>query len=398
MKKGSVTSPAGFVASGMHCGIKKRKKRHDCSLIFSEAKSIAAGVFTTNRMKAWPVLHSMRVLGGSSHRAVLATSGNANCANGPKGLLTVREAVAEAAKCLRLSEGEILIAQTGLIGVPFPISCFKRNIPILVDRLSKNGGRDAARGIMTTDKRPKDLAYKARIGGRQVTVGAIAKGAGMIHPNMATMLCFLTTDAAITKPLLRRAIRYAADATFNRMAIDNDMSTNDCVLALANGRARNPLIQRTDRDYRLFRELVTVLCRDLAYQMIEDGEGVSHVCTLKLSGAKSPTQAEKAVRQIGTSLLFKAMLAGADPNWGRIVAAIGASGADFKQKDLYITIGGVEVLCGGKPRVLNLPKARKVLQKKSYTIEIGIGKGRGRADFIASDLTKEYVEINSAYS
>ena len=297
-----------------------------------------------------------------------------------------------------IKRDEILIAQTGLIGVPFPVTRFKRAIPKLTKRLSTDGGRAAAKGILTTDLVTKEVALSYYMGNRKITVGGIGKGAGMVHPHMATMLAFITTDLKMTKPMLKRAIRHAVDDTFNQMAIDNDVSTNDTVFALANGAAGNSTVTKVDRDYRMFREVLEEVCRILAYKMVEDGEGVSHICTLRVLGAKNPTDAEKAARHVANSMLFKTMLAGADPNWGRIVAAIGASGVSFNPSSVNISFGKVSVVANGKLRALNLPKARRVLQKKSYSIDVAIGKGRGRADFITSDLTTKYVQINSAYS
>ncbi|OQA56296.1 MAG: Arginine biosynthesis bifunctional protein ArgJ [Candidatus Omnitrophica bacterium ADurb.Bin277] len=397
-KNGSVTTPVGFVANGLHAGIKKKKKRYDVSLIFSKTPCVAAGTFTTNRAKAWPVLRSMKAINAPRHHAILGTSGNANCLNGPIGKKAVDELVWETAKCLDVLPGEVLIAQTGIIGVPFPITRVKRAIPKLVARLSEKGGHGAAKGILTTDLSEKEIALSVEIGGRKVTIAACAKGAGMVHPNMATMLCFITTDCAITKPMLRRAVRHAADDTFNQMAIDNDMSTNDMVLCLANGMAHNPTITKVGRDYWMFREALEEVMRYIAYEMVKDGEGVTHVCKLRVSGAKTPTDAERAARQIANSMLFKTMLAGSNPNWGRIAAAVGASGVDFNPNHLSISFGDAEVVHLGKLRVLNLPKARKILQKKEYTIDVKIGKGRGRAEFVTSDLTTKYVLINAAYS
>ncbi|HLD50618.1 MAG TPA: bifunctional glutamate N-acetyltransferase/amino-acid acetyltransferase ArgJ, partial [bacterium] len=397
-RRGTVTTPSGFYASGLHAGIKKKKKRFDCSLIVSRTPAVAAGTFTTNRMKAWPVLHSMKAIQAPRHRAILASSGNANCMNGPNGKQAVQDSVHEAARVLTIGQEEILIAQTGLIGVPFPVTRFKRAIPKLVARLSEEGGRAAAKGIMTTDLSIKEVAFSFFLGEKKITIGAIGKGAGMVHPNMATMLCFITTDVAITKPLLRRAIRHAADDTFNQMAIDNDMSTNDMVLILANGEAGNNPIQKVDKDYRLFRDVLEEVCRTMAYEMVKDGEGVTHVCTLRVSGAKNPTEAEKVARQIANSMLFKTMLSGADPNWGRIAAAIGASGVEVNPAYLDITFGNANVVHNGRLRVLNLPKARRILQRKEYTIDVILGKGRGRAQFVTSDLTTKYVLINSSYS
>jgi glutamate N-acetyltransferase / amino-acid N-acetyltransferase len=397
-KNGSVTSPKGFIAGGIHAGIKKKKKKYDVSLVYSKTPCVAAGAFTTNRAKAWPVLQSMKAIRGSKHHAILGTSGNANCLNGPIGKKSVNELIWETAKCLEVLPEEVLIAQTGIIGVPFPITCVKRALPKLVNRLSENGGHGAAKGILTTDLRDKEIAVSLELGGKKVTIGACAKGAGMVHPNMATMLCFITTDCAITKPLLRRAVRHASDDTFNKMAIDNDMSTNDMVLCLANGEAKNPVIHHIGKEYWMFREALEEVMRYIAHEMVVDGEGVTHVCKLRVSGAKNPTDAERAARQIANSMLFKTMLAGSNANWGRIAAAVGASGVDFDFKDMSISFGDAQVVHQGRLRVLNLPKARRILQKKEYTIDVVIGKGRGRAEFITCDLTTKYVLINAAYS
>jgi glutamate N-acetyltransferase/amino-acid N-acetyltransferase len=397
-RHGTVTTPVGFTASGFHAGIKKKKKRFDTALIYSKTPCVAAATFTVNRVKAWPVLHSMKAIGAARHHAILASSGNANCVNGPNGKVAVEDGVRELAGLLNAPEDAILIAQTGIIGIPYPITRLKRALPELVKRLSSDGGRSAAKGIMTTDLAVKEVALSVMIGGKRVTIGAIAKGAGMVHPNMATMLCFITSDAAITKPLLKRALRHAVDDTFNQIAIDNDQSTNDTVFALANGESGAPLIQKIDRDYRLFREALEEVCRIIAYKMVHDGEGVTHVCTLRVCGAKNPTEAERAARQIANSMLFKTMLAGADPNWGRIVAAIGASQVQFDLKHLNISFGDEVVVNHGRLRVLNIPKARRVLQRKEYTIDIRIGKGRGKAEFVTSDLTAKYVAINASYS
>lgn len=395
---GTVTTPAGFLASGLHCGIKRNKSKYDSALIYSKAPCVAAGTFTTNRVKAWPNLYSEKAIQNERHRAILVSSGNANCVNGPNGKEAVDSSVAEIASLLKLDTSEVLIAQTGLIGVPFPLTRFKRAMPKLVENLSAKGGTDAAKGIMTTDVKPKEVALSTTIGGEKVTIGAISKGAGMIHPNMATMLCFITTDAIISKSLLKRALRHAVDNTFNKVSIDNDMSTNDMVLVLANGEADNQPLQKVGKDYHKFREMLEEVCRIMAYKMVDDGEGVSHVCTLRIKGAKTPTEAERAARHISNSMLFKTMLAGADPNWGRIVAAIGASGVTFNATQFQVSFDDVVVVKDGKLKALALPKARRVLQHRHYTIEVVIGKGRGTAEFITSDLTTKYVQINSAYS
>jgi len=396
-RRGTVTTPMGFLASGIRSGI-KLKKKYDSSLIVSMTSAIAAGTFTKNRAKAWPVMYSMKAIHGPHHRAILASSGNANCFNGPKGKAAVYDSVHELATLLKIRPEEILIGQTGLIGAPFPITRFKRALPKLVKRLSPEGGRQAAKGILTTDLRPKEVAVSFYLGQKRVTIGAIAKGAGMVHPHMATMLCFITTDVKITKRLLRRALRKAVDETFNLIAIDNDQSTNDTALILANGAAGNSTITRVDRRYRIFRDALEEVCRHVARELVRDGEGVTKVCTLHIKGAKRPTDAERVARQIGTSMLFKTMLAGADPNWGRMVAAIGASGVAFNRNRLDIAFGGVSVLSHGKLRVTHLPRARRVLAKREFDLTVGLGAGHARAQFITSDLTPRYVLINSSYS
>ncbi|MBI2167749.1 MAG: bifunctional ornithine acetyltransferase/N-acetylglutamate synthase [Candidatus Omnitrophica bacterium] len=297
---GTITTPLGFLAAGIRSGI-KQKKKYDSSLTFSRVPAVAAGTFTKNRAKAWPVIHSMKSIGNAKHRAILASSGNANCFNGPGGRAAVQESVETLAKILKIAPEEILIAQTGLIGIPFPINRFKRALPKLVKRLSRDGGRQAAQGILTTDLRTKEVGLSFYLGTKRVTIGAIAKGAGMVHPQMATMLCFITTDVRITKRLLRRALRRAVDETFNRIAIDNDQSTNDTVFILANGEAGNPTITKVDRRYRHFRDALEEICRHVAKGLVRDGEGVTKVCTLHISGAKRPTEAERVARQIGTS-------------------------------------------------------------------------------------------------
>lgn len=396
-RRGTVTTPLGFLAAGIRSGIKQRKK-FDSALIVSRLPAVAAGTFTMNRAKAWPVLYSMKAIKGPKHEAVLASSGNANCFNGPQGKKAVQEAVELVAELLKIRPEEVLIAQTGLIGVPFPINRFKRALPKLVKRLSPEGGRQAAKGILTTDLRTKEVALSFYLGSKRVTIGAIAKGAGMVHPQMATMLCFITTDVKITKRLLKRAVRHAVDDTFNQIAIDNDQSTNDTVLILANGEAGNPTITRVDRRYRLFRDALEEVCRYTAKELVRDGEGVTKVCTVHITGAKRPTEAERVARQIGTSMLFKTMLAGADPNWGRLVAAIGASGVAFNPRRLDIAFDGVSVLSHGKLRVSSLPRARRILSKREFDLMVHLGKGYARAQFITSDLTPKYVLINSSYS
>ncbi|PIQ87498.1 MAG: bifunctional ornithine acetyltransferase/N-acetylglutamate synthase [Candidatus Omnitrophica bacterium CG11_big_fil_rev_8_21_14_0_20_45_26] len=404
IKDGSVTSPLGFLASGMRAGIKKSKRKFDSSLIFSAAPAISAGVFTTNKAKAWPLLYNESILSRSTHRAILANSGNANCFNGEIGRKTVQASVKLAAAKLKVKQQDVLVASTGIIGKAFPLEKFKAAIPVLVKKLSQAGGLDAAKGILTTDTVEKQMAVQFHIGGKLVTMGAMAKGAGMVYPHMvlpgkrhATMLCFVTTDLAISKSMLRRALDGAVQKTFNNIAIDNDISTNDMVLVLANGVAGNVRITGPGQSLDLVEAAMTHLFAYLSREMVKDGEGVQHVCEIRVKGARSQAEARKAASQIGTSMLVKTMFAGEDPNWGRVVAAVGASQVSFS-KQLDISFDGIYILKNGKELTRNRSKTRLVLKKKMFVLQVDLKKGPFEETFLTTDLTKFYVWINSAYS
>ncbi len=398
LKNGSLTSAKGFVASGMHCGIKRVSKKHDISLIVSEKAANAAGVFTVNRAKAWPVYLAIDHLKNAKHMAILGTSGNANCLNGITGKAAAWTCLKSAADELGVKPQEVLIAQTGIIGMRYPVHCVERAMPELVRNLSVKGAHDAARGILTTDKRTKELAVTVSIGGKKVTIGAAAKGAGMVHPYMATMLCFITTDAAITKVLLHKALKAAVQTTFNAIAIDNDMSTNDCAFVLANGLAGNSEIKKENSDFKKFAAALELLLKEVAVGLVEDGEGVKHVCHITVKNAKTDEEAAKAARQVGNSMLFKTMVTGEDPNWGRIIAAVGASQIQFNPQRFSVAIGGIPIVREGVVRFSNRPKAKKVMANAHFDITVDLHYGKGKATFVTSDLTHEYVSINGAYS
>lgn len=398
LKKGNLTSAKGFVASGMHCGIKRVSKKHDIALVVSEKAANAAGVFTVNRAKAWPVYLAIKHLKNAKHLAILGTSGNANCLNGVTGKAAAWTCLKSAADELGVNPAEVLIAQTGIIGMRYPVHCVERVMPELVKNLSVQGAHDAARGILTTDKRTKEVAVSFKLGGKKVTIGAAAKGAGMVHPYMATMLCFITTDAAISKPLLKKALQIAIQTTFNAIAIDNDMSTNDCAFILANGLAGNSEIKKENTDYKKFTAALEFLLNEIAVGLVEDGEGVKHVCHITVKNAKSDAEAAKAARQVGNSMLFKTMVTGEDPNWGRIIAAVGASQIQFNPQKFSVSIGGIPIVCEGVVRFSNRPKAKKVMANAHFGITVDLHYGKGKATFVSSDLTHEYVSINGAYS
>ena len=404
VKQGGITTAAGFKASGMSAGIKVNRRKYDCSLVVSEVPAVSAGVFTINKAKAWPLLYDESVIGKSTHRAILANSGNANCFNGPSGKKTVQKSLEALSSELGVKTHEILLSSTGIIGKPFPIECLVSAIPTLVKQLSRSGGTDAAKGILTTDTKPKEIAVQFHVGGKLCSLGGFAKGAGMVCPTMAlsgarhaTMLCFLSSDVSISKALLERALAEVTEQTFNNIVIDNDMSTNDMVVAFANGLAGNEKITQQDKDYKIFKKALSKVCAHLSRELVKDGEGVTHVCEIKIKNAKTDEEARRVGKLIATSMLFKTMLAGEDPNWGRVVASIGASQVEFS-KYLDISFDGIYILKNGKGLIKNREKVRKILKKKTFTLQVDLKKGKCENTFLTSDLTKFYVWINSSYS
>jgi len=397
MRKGSVTVPKGFLATGLYSGIKKSGKTDSC-LIYSEAPCIAAASFTVNRAKAWPVLYSMKAIQNPVHRAILANSGNANCFNGLLGKKAVEESVEVLHQSLDISRGKILVASTGVIGRTLPIENFKKGIPEMVRMLSKSGDSLAAEGILTTDTVTKELAIEFRIGNKWVRLGGIGKGSGMAHPKMATMLCFITTDLAIRKSLLQSSLREAVRLTFNRMSIDNDMSTNDTVYVLANGLAENMPIEAQDEDYAKFVTILTQFCKEMARKLVEDGEGVTKVCEIKIEKARNEKQAEDLARQVANSMLVKTMFTGADPNWGRIIGALGSTEIPINWNELEIYFDNLRVFGNGRGRLSRFQNVRKILRKKFFTLTIVLHQGKAEISFLTSDLTSKYVRINSSYT
>ena len=404
---GSVTSPEGFLASGMNAGIKKSFRKSDVALIYSESPAVSAGAFTTSRVKAWPLLHDLKVIRNSRHRAIFSNSGNANCFNGKSGKRAVSVSLELLSRKLKVPKSQIFLASTGIIGRVFPVEKIEAAIPALVSHLSREGGHHAAHGILTTDTHPKEIAVRFSVGGKRVTLAAMGKGAGMVCPDMnasgirkgkhATMLCFLTTDLNISKPLLQRALSHAVDRSFNKMVIDNDQSTNDMVLVLANGRARNKKVTQDDKGFHLFQKALVYVCEYITRSLVRDGEGVTHVCEVAVKGAKTPEEARKLCYQISSSMLFKTMLAGEDPNWGRVMGSVGASQVSFSPA-LDIAFEGIPILKNGVEVRRNKRKLKQILKKKEFRLEINLKKGRFEERYWTTDLTKFYVWINSRYS
>ncbi|MBA2485847.1 MAG: bifunctional glutamate N-acetyltransferase/amino-acid acetyltransferase ArgJ [Nitrospira sp.] len=394
---GGVTAPLGFRAAGTYCGIKK-KKQLDLALLVSEHPGPAAGVFTTNRVAAAPVILDRLHLKKGIGRAILINSGNANACTGPEGMRAAADMAQLVATELQCDPHSIFIGSTGVIGQPLPLARIKRAVPALLARVNRRGGGEAAQAIMTTDLKPKQVAVRARLGGRIVTIGGMAKGSGMIHPNMATMLAYLTTDAAITRRTLQLALRQAVDQSFNCITIDGDTSTNDTVLCLANGMAGNRTLKPGSADFTHFSTMLQTACRTLALKICWDGEGVTKVVRIHVQGAKEPRSARQVAQTVATSNLVKTALFGGDANWGRVMAALGRAGVAIDPSRVSLTFDDVVMVRQGHG--LGAAAERrlvKVFQEREFTIVVNLGLGKAEAQMWTTDLSYEYVRINASY-
>jgi glutamate N-acetyltransferase / amino-acid N-acetyltransferase len=392
-----ITAPRGFRAAGLHCGIKKAGVL-DLALIVSDRSGPIAGVFTTNQVVAAPVTLDRLHLRQGVGRAILINSGNANACTGRPGMAAAQRTAAVVARTLGIPLHEVFVGSTGVIGRPLPVDRILKAVPHLFERVSSLGGLNAARAILTTDLKPKTIARRARINGRTVIIGGMAKGSGMIHPAMATMLGYLTTDAAITRTALQRALRQAVDESFNCVSVDGDTSTNDTVLCLANGLAGNRPIMEGTPAFRQFVRLLTEACQTLALAICRDGEGVTKVVKIDVQGARNTLQAKQVANTIGTSNLVKTALFGEDANWGRVMAAIGRAGVTLDPAKIDVSFGGVPMVSKG---VSLGPAAErriaKVFRCKEFTIQVKLGKGRHRSHLWTTDLSYDYVRINASY-
>lgn len=385
----------GFKAAGIACGIKKTGKK-DLALILSETDSQVAAVFTVNRVKAAPVLLDMKRVKRGTSRGVIVNSGNANACTGKDGL-RVSEAMTSAVEsALGLKKGDMLVASTGVIGVPLPVGKVTAGVAGLVAGLSADGLHDAAQAIMTTDAFPKKAVKRARIAGRLVTVGGIAKGAGMICPNMATMLAFFVTDANIKSRALSRALKESADDSFNSIIVDNDTSTNDTAMIFANGRSGGGEIKAGTKEYAAFTRLLTEVSTELAHMIVRDGEGATRFIEISVRGAASAAEAKRAARTMAESFLVKTAFFGGDPNWGRLLAAIGKSGVKMREDKVDITFNGVPVVKNGLDTG-NEAKAAKAIKVRDVAVAVDLNGGKHSGRVWTTDLSYEYVKINSAY-
>ncbi len=392
--------PRGFRFAATACGLKKNH-RLDLALISSDLPAAAAGVFTTNLVQAAPVVlsrtHVRRSAGAV--RAVVVNSGNANCATGPGGMVAARATAARVARELGCKAEQVLVCSTGVIGVPLRVERILRAVPGLARAMAAAPGAfsQLTRAIMTTDTRPKWAAASCRIGGKRVRLLGCAKGAGMIHPQMATMLAFVLTDAAAQSRVLQRALREVVGRTFNSITIDGDTSTNDTLLLLANGASGALRVARKGRGYRRFVLALEKVCRALALAIVADGEGAKRVIEIEVRGAPSSRAAERVARTIASSPLVKTALAGADPNWGRILAAAGRAGVLFDPARVEVRLAGMTVCQRGREHPFNERAAHRRLLRLYVPIVVDLKCGRGWACIWTCDFTADYVRINASY-
>jgi glutamate N-acetyltransferase/amino-acid N-acetyltransferase len=392
-----VTAPLGFQAAGIHCGIKKPGIL-DLALIVSDITGPIAGVFTRNRVAAAPVILDRLHLRRHQGRAILVNSGNANACTGARGLAAAKTMATAVAQCLSIPVHQVFVGSTGVIGRVLPIDRIKTGLPTLLSRVSRGGGPQAAQAILTTDLRPKTVVVQGKIGGRTVTIGGMAKGSGMIHPNMATMLAYLTTDAAIAPAALQSVLKRAVDHSFNCITVDGDTSTNDTVLCLANGLAKNAPIRTGTPDYLRFLRLLTDAAEQLALSICRDGEGATKVVKIAVAGARTVSAAKQVAATIATSNLVKTALFGEDANWGRIMGAIGRSGVPINPEKLTVRFGDIIMVKRGIGVGLAAERnIAQVFKQKEFTISVHLGQGHAHAHMWTTDLSYDYIRINASY-
>ena len=397
--EGSLATPRGFRAASVASGIKKATGALDLALIFSELpQTTAAGVFTTNLAAAAPVVLSRRSLQESrgQARAVVINSGNANACTGAEGLSVAEQTAVAAATLLDVAPEQTLVASTGVIGVPLEPRLILNQLPTLKENLSVENASWVARAIMTTDTTPKSYVLRSRIDGEAVHLAGVAKGSGMIHPRLATLLCFITTDARVGPRMLHYLLRAAVEVSFNRVSVDGDTSTNDSVIAMANG-ASGVAVRPGNQSRAWFLAGLTHLCQTLARMIARDGEGAKKLVTVEVRGAKSDADAERVARAVANSPLVKTAVAGSDPNWGRIICAAGYSGASFNPEKVDILVNDLFLCRKGVDARFDEATARRELDLKELTLKVDLHAGRGSSRFWTCDLTRDYITINASY-
>ena len=391
----SVTAPKGFRAGATAAGIKKEGL--DLALLVADWGCSAAAVFTTNRAQAAPVVVSREHLAAGQARAVIVNAGCANAGTGEQGLRDARETAAIVAREIGCRAGEVVVASTGVIGVGLPMDKVRTGIAHVVPSLSREGGAAAARAILTTDTRPKEVVVEFPLDGHRATIGAMAKGSGMIAPNMATLLAFFTTDAALDPRLLHRALREAVGASLNRITVDGDTSTNDMAVVLASGAVPVKAVMEEGRDYDAFRSALTEAAREIAGMIVRDGEGATRVAEVRVEGARLESEADRIARTVAESPLVKTALNGGDPNWGRVLAAVGRAGVDLDMGQVDLFLGDVWVAEGGRARDYDEARARQALAEDPIRIRVRLKEGRASGWMWTCDLSHGYVDINAHY-
>ena len=396
--EGNIASPAGFKAAGIHAGLKKSRK--DMAMIVSECPAVSAAAFTTNRVKAAPVLYDMKILEKGCARAVVVNSGNANACTGDQGYKDCEETASYAASALGIDSDEVFVSSTGVIGQMLDMTKIKKGIDSLVSALGKDG-EAAAEAILTTDTVKKEVCVSVNLGGKEVRIAGMAKGSGMIHPNMATMLCFITSDAAISHDVLQELLGTTVEDTFNMISVDGDTSTNDTVIVLANGMAGNRMIEKGSDSYIAFSKAFDYVLRELAKKIVKDGEGADRFIEMKVEGAAGQNDARALARSVVSSSLVKAAFFGSDANWGRILCAMGYSGAAFSPEKVDLNYssaaGSIQVLHSGSPLAFDEAEAKKILLEKEIYVRAVLHDGCACASAWGCDLTYDYVRINGDY-
>ncbi len=398
VKDGSVTSAKGFSAGAVFAGIKKPGPgKLDLGLIVSDRPCAVAGTFSKNTVLSPSAIASRDIVrGGGPVMGVVANSGCANCAVGKQGLIDANDTQALAAKAIGAKPDQVLICSTGVIGVELPMALIRRHIGSI--KPTPQGGHDFARAVMTTDSRQKETAVSFSAGGKTVTVGGCSKGAGMIHPSMATMLGFVTTDAAVDQAFLRKALSNAVELTFNQIDVDSDMSTNDTVLLLANGAAGNAPFRGGDAASATFADAVRQVCEHLAKEIARDGEGAKHLIQCTIDGAKSDADARVMARSVVSSLLVKTSVYGRDPNWGRYLMAVGKTGIALDESKVQVFVNGIQIVEGGVAIPFNVQSVVSALGEAEVHLRLALHMGAGTGTAWGSDLTEGYVVENSAYT
>ena len=395
-KAAGVTYPQGFKAAGVRAGIKKSGNL-DVAVIYTEKEAAVAGVFTKNQVAAAPIRVSKIVVDTKTAHAIVANAGCANACTGEQGLRNAEKMAEIAAKELNCRSDDVIVASTGIIGVNIPMDKMEAGIKDAVKNLSREGSVNAGNAIVTTDTYSKCCATEVEIGGKQVRFGAIAKGSGMIQPDMATMLCFITTDADIDQKLLQQALSEITEVTFNMISIDGDMSTNDMVTVLANGAAGNEKITSKNADYEKFYLTLEKICRELSKKIAADGEGATKFLTINVSGANNFADAKQIAMSVAKSPLVKTAFFGEDPNWGRVICAVGYSGVKINPSSTVVKFGGIPVYAHSVGATYDESALKKIMVAHDITIDIELGLGESSATVWSCDFSYEYVKINGEY-